>query len=822
MMLLAQVAVEKTVYHFDRLFTYSVPPDLGENARPGMRVLVPFGQGDRERVGVIFAPGGEEAPGLKAVSRVLDREPVLSEEMLELALWLKDRTFCTLFEAVRLMIPAGLQMRLRNSFVLAPDFKDFDREDWPDSSWQILLTLRRAGRAVPFEKLSAVHGITEDCPDFQLLLERGAVCKVNLAASRMKDAVAKMVRVNPDFTGKLTPRQRDVYATLTDVGEASEKELCYFTGASPAVVRALADKGAAEIFEYEVYRRPSFMGQDAPEPEPQLSESQRHALKGLVAAYEEARQGESQKQTAPRNCALLYGVTGSGKTSVYLQLIRHVREQGRGAIVLVPEISLTAQAVRKFHQAFGDGVAVLHSGLSLGERMDEWKRIRRGEARVVVGTRSAVFAPVVDLGLVVVDEEQEPAYKSEAAPRYDAREVARYRCMKNHGLCLLASATPSVEACFMARQKKYAFFQLEGRFGPAQIPEVRLVDMNEETLPGAEAAIGPTLAQALQENYQAGRQSIVLLNRRGYHTFVSCPSCREVIKCPHCSISMTFHSANHRLMCHYCGYSVPMPEKCPTCGGENLHYRGLGTQRAEEQLQGLLPEARILRLDTDAVAARYSLERRLDEFARGEYHVMVGTQMVAKGLDFENVTLVGVLSADQSLYSDDFRSNERTFDLLTQVVGRAGRGRYPGRAIIQTYMPENPVLHLAKEQDYFGFLRREILYRKALLYPPFVDLLVIGFVGEQEQAVKAAANHFLSMFTGLAAAEYPALPLRVLRPSPAAVAKVGGKFRYKLIIKCRSTPPLRQLVSRTLTDFASVRDFRSVTAYPDPGPDRIL
>jgi len=818
MSLLAQVAVEKTAYHFDRLYTYSVPEPLAARAVPGVRVLVPFGQGSGQRVGVLFALGGEEAPGLKDVAQVLDKEPLLSPELLDLALWLKSRTFCTLSEAVKLMIPAGLQMRIRNSYVLAPGFKDFDREMYTGLSWQILLTLRKAGRAVPFEKLGRALGITEACPDFQSLLERGAVCRVNTAASRMKDASAKMVRAVPDFDGRLTPRQRDVYSALRDVGEASEKELCYFTGASPAVVRALAQKGAAEVFEYEVYRRPASPLDDGEEAAPEtLSPSQQKALDGLVAAYGRAKEG------APaRNCALLYGVTGSGKTSVYLQLMHRVLEEGRGVLALVPEISLTAQALRKFHRAFGEQVAVLHSGLSLGERMDEWKRIRRGEARVVVGTRSAVFAPVADLGLVVIDEEQEPAYKSEASPRFDAREVARYRCAQNRGFCLLASATPSVEASFMVKQKKYGFFQLEGRFGPARIPSVELVDMNGEALLGADVAIGPTLAQALRENFESGRQSIVLLNRRGYHTFVSCPSCHEVIQCPHCSISLTFHSANRRLMCHYCGYSVPVPDACPNCGKGGLRYRGLGTQRAEEQLQGLLPEARILRLDTDSVAARYALEKRLDEFAKGEYHVMVGTQMVAKGLDFENVTLVGVLSADQSLYSDDFRSSERTFDLLTQVVGRAGRGKFPGRAIVQTYMPENPVLHLAREQDYFGFLKRELLYRKALLYPPFADLLVIGFVGEREAEVGAASRQFLRMFTELAAAEYPALPLRVLPPSPAAVARVGGKYRYKVIIKCRFTPPLRELASRVLTAFASLREYRCVTAYPDPDPNTIL
>ena len=439
----------------------------------------------------------------------------------------------------------------------------------------------------------------------------------------------------------------------------------------------------------------------------------------------------------------------------------------------------------------------------------------------MVGTRSAVFAPVKDLGLIVIDEEQEHTYKSESSPRYDAREVARYRCWKEGAFCLFSSATPSVETTRMAQEKKMGFHRLEERFGQAALPQVELVDMNQDAPPG-ETSFGGTLARALQENFQEGRQSILLLNRRGYHTFASCKTCHEVVSCPHCSISLTYHSANGRLMCHYCGYSVPYSRHCPSCGSDTVTFRGAGTQRAEEQLQQLLPEARVLRVDTDSVAAKYSLEKKLDQFARGEYDVMVGTQMVAKGLDFENVTLVGVLSADQALFSDDFRSNERTFDLLTQVVGRAGRGKYPGRAIIQTYAPENPVLHLAAQQDYFGFYRQEILFRQAMLYPPFVDILVIGFVGEKEPLVRQGANAFLHLLGSLAQQEYSGLPLRVLQPSPAAVARVSGKYRYKLLIKCRNSPRLREMVSRLLLQFASLREFQQVTAYADPNPYRIL
>lgn len=809
----AQVAVENTVYHFDKLFTYRVPLSLREQLKPGVRVSVPFGSGNRKRVGLVFSLSSQgEGEKTKDVEAVLDREPALSPSMLDLVRWMKERYYCTFFEAAKQMIPTGYHLRLQNSYVLREGFKNFDREDYTDGQWLLLQTLQAAGKAVPGEKLSQETGLEENSPALLSLLEQGAVCKVNTALSRIGDATAKMVRPILGFAGKLTPRQQDVYQTLLDAGEASEKELCYFTGASPSVVRALLDKGAAEAFSYEVYRRPALYSEEGVEEAISLSPAQQEVLKGLLRQY---RDPEGKRS------ALLYGVTGSGKTSVFIKLIQQVRDEGKGVIVMVPEISLTSQTIRQFRRWFGDEVALFHSGLSLGERLDEWKRVRRGEASIVVGTRSAVFAPVKDLGLIVIDEEQEHTYRSESSPRYDAREVARWRCWKEGAFCLLSSATPSVESCRMAQEKKFGFYKLSDRFGEAALPQVELVDMNEDAPPG-ETAIGGTLARALKETLQQGRQSILLLNRRGYHTFASCKTCHEVVSCPHCSISLTYHSANRRLMCHYCGYSVPYSHHCPSCGNDTVVFRGTGTQKAEEQLRELLPEAQVLRVDTDSVAAKYSLEKKLDQFSRGEYDIMVGTQMVAKGLNFENVTLVGVLSADQSLFSDDFRSNERTFDLLTQVVGRAGRGKYPGRAIIQTYAPENPVLHLAAHQDYFGFYRQEIRFRQALLYPPFVDILVIGFVGEKEALVRQGSETFLRMASQLAREEYSGLPLRMLRPSPAAVARVSNKYRYKLLIKCRNSPQLREMVSRLLIQFASLREFQQVTAYADPDPYRIL
>ena len=452
--------------------------------------------------------------------------------------------------------------------------------------------------------------------------------------------------------------------------------------------------------------------------------------------------------------------------------------------------------------------------------MDEWKRVRTGRAKIVVGTRSAVFAPVQNLGLIVMDEEQESTYKSESTPRYHARDIAKFRVNYNRAYCLLCSATPSVESYYMAQSGKYRYHALHHRYGDAVVPTVQLVDMNNEDLYRGKPMISMALARAVSENIRAGRQSILLLNRRGYHTYAVCKDCKTVAACPNCSISMTYHAANNRLMCHYCGHSEPAYVRCKACGGE-LTFSGGGTQKAEDQLREAFPEARILRVDTDTTANKYALEKKLNAFANGEYDIMIGTQMVAKGLDFENVTLVGVLSADQSLYSDDYRSNERTFDLLTQVVGRAGRGRYRGMALIQTHVPENPYLHLAAAH-YESFFETEIRFRRAMLYPPFADLLQIGFVGEKEDTVRAAAEHFSALLAETFRRDYPNLPLRLLRASAASVSRMGGKYRYKIIMKYKNSKAFRDAIASLLGVFSSDKRFLSVTAYADPNPDAIL
>lgn len=810
--MLITAAVENTLFHFDKPFSYSVPSQLENVVLPGVRVLVPFGRGDKNRVALVLSVENihnEESAKLKHITKILDKRPIISAEMLELVSWIKERYFCTLFEAAKLMIPSGLGYRIKNSYILSDNV---NAENFCGVQKQIVSLLYSAVKSVAFEFIEKQLGITENCPDFISLLENGTVLKINKATAKVQDAFAKMLRAVPDFDEKLTTKQAEAYKALCEVGTVSEKEFSYFTGVSSAVIKKLCEKGAAEAFECEVYRKPEILDIKEHKDDFVLSEEQQSVFENLKKDFD----------TKKTSCALLHGVTGSGKTSVFMKLMQHAHNCDRGIIVMVPEISLTAQTIRQFAAVFGDTVAVFHSKLSLGERLDEWKRVKRGDAKIVVGTRSAVFAPVNNLGLIVIDEEQEHTYKSESSPRYDAREVAMKRCAENSALCLMSSATPSVEAYHAAKSGKFPLYKLEKRFGQAELPDVSLIDLNNEHMQGADMLISPTLRTCLKENYDAGKQSIILLNRRGYHTFIGCKDCGEVASCPHCSISLTFHEANGRLMCHYCGYSTKFNDLCTSCGSSYIQFKGAGTQRAVQELAEFMPQAKTLRIDTDSTSGKYSLEKMLSAFGKGDYDIMIGTQMVAKGLDFENVTLVGVISADLMLFSDDFRSNERTFDLLTQVVGRAGRRTAKGEALIQTYYPENEFLSLAAMQNYEGFFETEIAFRKAMMYPPFVDICVVGFVSTSEKKVCFSANGFMHELRATAKEEYKELPMRVLQPAPAAVAKISGKYRYKIIIKCRNNAKFRQMISSLLNKFALDKRNQGVSVYAAVNPYNIL
>lgn len=796
------VAVENTAYSFDKIFDYRADSSFSESLSVGRRVLVPFGSGNRKRQGMIMSLRRGDGEGLKPIALVLDSFPVMTEEMVRLAYFMRNHYFCTYYDAVKAMLPAGINYNITTLYTAV---KGSDTEPLSDSELSVYDYVLAQKKPVRAEKIRDVLGI--DVSVAEKLVKDGFLRKSDEAFRKVGDAVMKMVAVNDDADAsgvKLSPKQNEVLEVLMTAGSASVKELCYFTGVTSSVVDNLVKKNLAYYYEDEVFRTED--NNSLTENKPVcLTDEQQQAYDNLLAEY------RSGKPTV----SLLYGITGSGKTSVFLKLIESVIAENKGIIVMVPEISLTPQFINIFKSKFGGQVAVFHSGLSLGERLDEYKRVLKGKAKIAVGTRSAVFAPLSDIGLIIIDEEQEHTYKSESNPRYHAREVAKYRVNEHGALLLLSSATPDVETYYHAVTGRYSLNTLKHRYGNAVLPEVIVADMNEEIAEGNHSAFSRVLLNSLEYNIENGKQSILLLNRRGHNTFAVCSGCRETVTCPHCSISLTYHSANNRLMCHYCGYSIPYRNECPTCHSPSLRFGGAGTQRVEQELYDLLPDARILRLDADSTMRKSSHERLLSAFADGQYDILIGTQMVAKGLNFPRVTLVGVLNPDSMLYADDYRSYERTFSLLTQVVGRSGRGDEKGIAVIQTATPENNVISMAAQQDYERFFNSEIAIRKAMLYPPFADICMVGFVCDNRVAVMKASDSFMRLFTARAGTEYSDMPLRLLGPSPASVAKVSNKYRYKIIIKCRNDKRFRKLLSDSVIEFNSIKENKNVTAYVD-------
>ena len=813
--MVVHIAVEQATFSFDKLYSYLWPDALGA-PQVGVRVLVPFGGGNRTRQGLVMACAEQEASaGLKSVLSVMDAQPLLSPEMVALAQFMQERAFCTLFDAVRAMLPTGLYLQVKPVLRPAADVAADLLETLTPNERQILAFVSKCPGGADQETLLRRLGMEEDAPALRHLLEIGVLVRGADGFRHTGDATVRTVRLVPrapeSELPKLTEKQQSVLQLLEDIGAASVKEVCYFSGVTPAVVNALEHKGLVQTYDAEVLRTPYDVSEPAPPIVSRtLNPEQEQAFQRLLGLY-------TARQPA---AALLYGVTGSGKTAVYMNLIDKVLEDGRQVIVLVPEISLTPQMMGLFLQKYGRRVAVLHSSLAIGERMDEWKRIKRGEARIVVGTRSAVFAPCEELGLIVMDEEQEHTYKSESTPRYHARDVARFRCAHHNALLLMTSATPSVESYYAAKSGRYTLLSLPHRYGDVQLPQVEVVDLRAESV--GESVLGPTLLERMRTCLEKEQQIILLLNRRGFHTHVSCRSCGQVITCPSCSISLTYHRANNRLMCHYCGHSQPVPKKCPSCASDKIRFCGLGTQLVEDELAQLFPDVPVLRMDTDTTMSRSSYEEKFRDFAEGKYRIMIGTQMVAKGLDFPNVGLVGVLSADQSLYSDDYRSYETTFALLTQVIGRAGRRAEQGLAVVQTYTPDNPVIELAAEQDYTGFFELEIASRKMMHYPPYADLFLFGFTGLQEQRVRQASRRMLELLRAAATGSHCDLPMIALDPTPAAVVKVAGKYRYKMLVKARNTKSMRDLVRQLMHTLNSDPMARGVSVYVDINPASML
>ena len=819
MLKIAKVAVEGTLYHFDMEFDYIIPENIDTNNLVGSRVLVPFGLGNKKKHGVVFeVVSGKLDEKIKPIYAVLDKAPLLSVEMISLARWMKRRYYCTLFDAVKTMLPSGINRKLVNYYKLSDNINFLEKFDLNDIEINIIEILKKKDKFISYKKLQLETSVDNLDKILLRLKKLGIILQKEDSINKVSDASIKMVAVTDigkveNLNLKLTQKQKKVYDAIKACSEISVKEVCYYTGVTASVVDSLVKKGIVYYFENQVYRNPYKNIEKLYNKEDiLLSDEQKTSFNNLYKKYTSGKASVS----------LLYGVTGSGKTAVFMKLIEAVRKDKKGIIVMVPEIALTSSLIRQFHQRFGEKVAVFHSGLSAGERADEWKRVKNGDADIAIGTRSAVFAPFENLGLIIMDEEQEYTYKSDSSPRFHARDIAKFRCKQNNTLLVLASATPSIESYYMALNGRYSLNTISKRYGQANLPKVKIVDLNEEINKGNNSAFSEILIKELVENLQNNKQSIILMNRRGYNTFASCRACNEVLTCPNCSISLTYHSANGRLMCHYCGYSVEFTDECPNCHEHEIRYLGFGTQKIEEDLQKVVPEARILRMDADTTMAKFSHDRKFRLFSEGKYDIMIGTQMVAKGLDFDNVTLVGVLSADQSLYNNDFRSYERTFSLLTQVVGRAGRGNYAGRAIIQTYTPENSVISLAAQQNYDEFYNSEIKMRKAMLYPPFVDLCVICFSGKNQERILSAAKDFFNMLRKLASKDYSELPLRVLEPSQTTIIKLNNKYRYKLIIKFRNSRRFQELISRLLVWFEKDKKYSEVSVHVDVNPDMII
>lgn len=804
--MIGKIAVSSAIYGIDKPYDYRIPPEM--ELCPGQRVMVPFGRGDRQVEGVVLqlTEGREEE--LKTVLSCLDKEPLLDEKFLRLAAFMRERYFCTFYDAIKTILPAGVWFRSKEVYTIA------------DPQWQDKLGRQPVAAAV-MQTIAELGGQAEESllrkqfeeeplqKALNTLLRKKLLVSEVRKKQGVRDRVEQVVSLVTTVEEALqyaadkkrtAPLQSSVLQMLASFGTCAKKDLFYYTGATATVLRRLEELGYICLTEEEQLRLPHVQPAE---------------LRGELLLNQEQESAYESLRTQKEGVSLLYGVTGSGKTSIYIKLIYDCLAKGKSAILLVPEIALTPQLLSIFAAHFQDQVAVLHSGLRLTERYDTWKKISRGQARVVLGTRSAVFAPVKEPGLIILDEEQEHTYKSQQSPRYHAREIAIYRAMQEKCPVLLGSATPSIESMYRAKQGVYGLYTLKHRYNRMELPSVALVDMKEELRNGNGSPISRELFLALQENIQLGQQSILFLNRRGTSSMLTCVSCGNVPNCPGCDLHLTYHHANGRMMCHYCGYSAPAPVRCPECGGPYKQI-GVGTQKIQERLQESFGSESVLRMDADTISAINTHEKLLTRFREEKIPILLGTQMVAKGLNFENVTLVGVLDGDMSLYIGDYRAGENTFSMITQVIGRAGRGELGGRALIQTMTPENPVLRLAAQQDYDSFYNMEISLRELRGCPPFADQFCLTFHGREEERVARGALRFRNLLMSNLNTEYYAdQQLRILGPAPAQIPRVNFIYRHRLTLLGKNTRVLRQLLSHLMREFHKDKENRGVGVYAE-------
>ncbi len=797
----AFVYITDIAYGIDKKYSYFVPYDLRNDIKIGSVVVVPFGNANKRMSAVVVGFAEDcEYPHIKSIDSIMNYPFDVPEDLISTCVFMKERFFCTFGNAFRAVIPPGVN--LGTEIVYSVD-KSRDTSKL-NSAAEILL--RR-------------FDIKDFCTEKELVQEFGDDCKKLLNALckggyliRESRVVEKLNEKNL-FTysltitsqeaeeliesGKeLTEKQKGLLGLLIHYPAATMREIEEIGGYSPAIMVALIKKGLVEKRETAVFREAYSFEDIPPEGDYSLSEQQENVVCGLKELFES---GE------PKG-ALLFGVTGSGKTRVIIETAKRVIENGRKVIVLVPEIGLASQAVKAYAAAFGKRLAVIHSMLSVGERTDTYRKILAGDIDIAIGTRSAVFAPFKDLGMIAIDEEQAHTYKSELSPKYSAIDVARFRCNKSKALMLLASATPSIESFYKAQKGIYSFFKLENRFGEASLPEVVIEDMREDPTQLSEKLLGERLSKELKDVKQQGQQAILFVNRRGYNSHISCKECGFIFSCPNCSVSLTHHAYEgnqrsfKRMSCHYCGYTSPLPDICPACGGKHIGYSGFGTQKLQDELEKDFPDITLTRMDSDTTGGKFSHDRIIEGFAKGESDILIGTQMISKGLDFPNVALAGAISVDSALYMDDFRAGERTFALVTQLVGRAGRAGGKGKAILQTYNPDNEILRLAATQDYEKFFESEICLRKAVVFPPFCSMAVFGFSSQSEEDCEKFAQRFDTMLLSLYDKSYKDIKIIKFGPFKNGIYKVMGKFRQRIIIKYKDGARAREFFGKLFTD----------------------
>ena len=816
MSLYAKIAVESVILPVDKLYTYRIPESFSENLRENMRVVVPFGKGNKKSRGIvveIFRDNKLEPKKFKSIFSILDKEVHISDEMMKICLFMKERCFCTLYDCIKTVLPSGLNISFSELYSVNGEI------DSAEDKYKEILEYISKNKTVSFEMIKEKFSDPNIKKHLNFLVENNYLSVEMSYKNNVRDAKKTMVKLSSDdevYISTICRRSKNyekIISFLKDNGDMSKKDIEYYTGVTHQTINSLKKSGVIEYYDVDIYRAPYEYKTKKIDFEKNpivLNYFQKKVYDDILSVYDKKEP----------SVYLVNGVTGSGKTHIYMKMVDKMLSEGKNSIILIPEIALTSQLLNTFYYRYGDLVSVLHSGLGLGQQLDEWKKIKEGKTKIAVGTRSCIFAPFDKVDLIVIDEEHEQTYKSDSSPKYNAKEIAKYRCTLNKSMVLLLSATPSVESMYNAKEGKYYYSKLESRFNEKALPDVEIIDMKKE-INDKEAipVFSSHLIDGIKENIKNDKQSILLLNRRGYYTSLTCKNCGEPLQCDNCSISLTYHSKNKRYMCHYCGFSVEDTVSCKNCGSEMIENNGIGIQKVEESLNELIPEAKVLRMDADTSSGKNTNDKMLSDFKNKKYNVLLGTQMVAKGLNFPDVTLVGVISADQSLYMEDYKARERTFSLLTQVVGRSGRGDEKGSAVIQTFTPNNDVLKLASMQDYDSFYDDEIKFREMMKYPPFNDVIQIMFTSNMEKGLIESATFFKKYLKNVIDKSISDCEYQIIGPNNAGIYRMNNNFRCNIIIKCKMDKNIRKALKLSVNEFMTNKLFKNINLSLDINPN---